>query len=193
MAGLDGKFRQNNPSWERLSGWTLVELQGRPITDFVHQDDTGPVKNALERLKTGGALSFEARFTGKDNRSRWLQWNATADLPNDAIYVTARDITGRKLAEAESSRFASVVKWSNDAIISSSLAGVIESWNPAAERIFGYKASEALGKPLFMLHPRASAQGRRPVPRSTMRGSDSSPPAWFSPRRARSGSTRTPR
>ena len=52
------------------------------------------------------------------------------------------------------------MKSSSDAIITAALSGSIESWNPAAERIFGYKASEALGKPLSMLSPRASTQGR---------------------------------
>src|SRR5262249_27038175 len=69
VAGLDGAFRQNNPSWERMAGWTTAEFQGRPITDFVHQDDSAMVKHTLEKLKGGGATSFEARFTGKDNRS----------------------------------------------------------------------------------------------------------------------------
>ncbi|MFI5279758.1 MAG: PAS domain-containing protein [Gemmatimonadales bacterium] len=161
VCDLAGRFRQCNPSWERTLGWPLGELTGRPIADFVHLDEAGPVRAALDRLKGGsGTLSIEARFQGKDDRSHWFQFSATADAANDSLYVVARDIMGKKLAEAESARFAAVVKSSSDAIISANLTGTIESWNPAAERLFGYKASEALGKPLAMLSPRASTQGR---------------------------------
>jgi PAS domain S-box-containing protein len=161
VCDLAGRFRQCNPSWERALGWPLAELTGRPIADFVHLDDAGPVRAALDRLKgSTGTLSVEARFVGKDDRSRWLHFSATPDAANDSLYVVARDIMGKKLAEAESARFAAVVKSSSDAIITAGLSGAIESWNPAAERIFGFKASEALGKPLSMLSPRASTQGR---------------------------------
>ncbi len=84
---------------------------------------------------------------------------------------------GRKLAEAESARLAAIVDSSNDAIVSASLAGVIESWNPAAERIFGYRASEVLGRPLSLLVPRQSTDQTpqhlgqvRTAPRSPISG-----------------------
>ena len=63
------------------------------------------------------------------------------------------DITDRKRAEEIKQRFSSIVQFSDDAIISKNLQGVIESWNEGAERIFGYTAKEAIGQSVKMLIP----------------------------------------
>jgi PAS domain S-box-containing protein len=60
------------------------------------------------------------------------------------------DVAG-SLTDAQ--RFAAIVQFSNDAIITKDLDGVIASWNPAAERIFGYSAEEVIGKPVTILIP----------------------------------------
>ena len=63
------------------------------------------------------------------------------------------DITDRKRAEQMALRLASIVELSDDAIISKDLNGTITSWNHGAEKLFGYSAEEAIGKPVTMLIP----------------------------------------
>src|SRR5258708_35302533 len=58
---------------------------------------------------------------------------------------------GKELAEARRI-LASIVESSDDAIISTTLDGVITSWNRSAERIFGYAAKEMIGRPVSLLY-----------------------------------------
>jgi PAS domain S-box-containing protein len=51
-------------------------------------------------------------------------------------------------------RLAAIVNSSDDAIVSKTLDGVITSWNPAAERIFGWSAAEAVGQHITLIIPR---------------------------------------
>ena len=65
----------------------------------------------------------------------------------------ALDITERKQAEEANARLASLVSGADDAIVGMTLGGVILSWNPAAERLFGYQAEEMLGRSVRILYP----------------------------------------
>ena len=63
------------------------------------------------------------------------------------------DITQRKEGDAMRSRLSAVIESSDDAIITKTLDGIITSWNPGAQRIFGYSVHEVLGKPITLLIP----------------------------------------
>ena len=78
-----------------------------------------------------------------------------------AAYRTIRSNSGMQKAEhalhktaLEMQRFSFIVESSDDAIVSKNLDGIIQSWNKGAERIFGYTAEEAIGKPItFLMMP----------------------------------------
>jgi two-component system CheB/CheR fusion protein len=63
------------------------------------------------------------------------------------------DITDRKRAEQAAQRLAAVAEFSDDAILTKDLDGVITSWSRGAERLFGYKAGETIGRPITILIP----------------------------------------
>ena len=64
-----------------------------------------------------------------------------------------QDIAERKRAERSREQLASIVDYSDDAIIGKSLDGIILNWNEGAERLYGYSAEEVLGKPISILLP----------------------------------------
>lgn len=63
------------------------------------------------------------------------------------------DAATRRQAEAVRTRLAAIVQSSNDAIIGMDPDGVITSWNPGAEKVYGYSAEEVVGKPVSLLAP----------------------------------------
>jgi PAS domain S-box-containing protein len=102
IAGYSGRFERLNPAWERTLGFSVEELQSKPMIELVHPEDRERTLDQNRKVRAGGqARSFENRYLCKDGSFRWLLWNATADLENQRIYSLARDITERKQAEEE--------------------------------------------------------------------------------------------
>ncbi|HJX28828.1 MAG TPA: PAS domain S-box protein [Thermoanaerobaculia bacterium] len=155
---LDGIIRTWNAGAERLFGYTAEEVVGRSITVIIPPDRLHEETEILARLSRGERIEhYETVRRAKDGRliDISLTISPTRDPEGKIIGAAkiARDITERRRAEEAQARLAAIVESSQDAIISKTLQGIIETWNTAAERLYGYTAQEAVGKPITLLIP----------------------------------------
>jgi PAS domain S-box-containing protein len=100
VTGFDGFFKNLNPSWHRVLGFTTEELLQKPYVEFIHPDNRQATVAEIGRLENGeAALYFENRYLCKDGSYKWLSWNAVSVPERRVIYAVARDITERKRSE----------------------------------------------------------------------------------------------
>ncbi|MFP4563955.1 MAG: PAS domain S-box protein [Spirochaetia bacterium] len=100
IADTEGEFIRLNPEWEKVLGYSVSELEGRPFIDFVHENDREATLQAVAQLDAQEEVtSFENRFRCKDGSYRWIEWRSTPI--GTKIYAAARDITERKQTEED--------------------------------------------------------------------------------------------
>ena len=102
IAGIDGYFKQVNPSWTRILGWSESELLSRPVVDLIHPEDRDRTLQARANLAKGILLSgFENRYLCKDGTYRWLSWQSSVEPGASTVFGVARDITERRRLDHE--------------------------------------------------------------------------------------------
>ncbi len=164
----EGRVTFMNSVAERLTGWSLSEATGRPLTkvfQILNEITRQPEESPFERVKETGQiisltnntilLSQDGREIGIDDSGAPIL-DASGELTG--VILTFRDITDRRAAEEARRLLASIVDSSQDAIISRNLDGTITSWNKAAERLYGYHAEEVLNKSIAMLLPKETGE-----------------------------------
>jgi PAS domain S-box-containing protein len=159
IADLDGKFQEANLKFCQILGYSLDELRQHSFLELTHADDLVATLAKVKDLRDGRIDNYalDKRYVRKDGSAVWSNTTVTLLRKENGeaehFIGIIQDITERKQAVDAMSRLAAVVEFSDDAIITKTLEGIISSWNPGATRIFGYTANEAIGNPVTMLIP----------------------------------------
>jgi len=162
MVGVDstGTIRFVNRQTELMFGYERDELVGQPLETLVpesyrsvHPQHRQGYFGHPDTRAMGAGLDLSGRR--RDGTEFPVDISLSAIHDGDDMLVTAavRDITDRRRAEEDLHRMAAIIESSDDAVVSKTLEGVITSWNPAAERLYGWRASEVVGRSASFLVP----------------------------------------
>jgi PAS domain S-box-containing protein len=159
----EGRVRFLNGVAETLTGWRQKQADGRPLREvfvIVNEQTRRPVENPVERVLRDGQVVGLANHTlllrrggGESSIDDSAAPIRNAKGTTVGVVLVFRDVGESRRAQEVAARLAAIVESSEDAIVGKTLDGIITSWNPAAERLFGHSAGEAVGRPLSMLVP----------------------------------------
>jgi PAS domain S-box-containing protein len=150
--------------------------QYRAWADRVHPEDLALTEAATHAAIESGAESWEHQYRFRRADNSYAQVLDRAYIVRDpsgrAIRIVGamRDITQRQDVEQVSTRLAAIVASSSDAMVGKTLDGVVTSWNAAAERMFGYREHEMLGRSILVLVPEEHIEAERELLAAISRG-----------------------
>jgi PAS domain S-box-containing protein len=180
---LDGQIEFWNAGAERLYGFASNEAVGNSSHTLLQTEF--PIKFAELRscLLNERYWSGELRHVCKDGHEVTVD-SRMQMLGDDTVLEVNRDVTQIKAADDQRKQveaalleseqrlrfLASIVESSDDAIVTKNLDGIITSWNSGAERVFGYTADEAVGRPITILIPQDRQDEERVILTRIRRG-----------------------
>ena len=167
-----GRLLDVNPAYCQLSGYSRGELLALRVSDLDDRESAAETAAHIELVMATGHDQFESRHRRKDGSLWHVEVSATyRAVAGGQIFVFLRNIDERKRAQeaqarlvsldAEHKHLAFIVESSDNSITSVTLDGRYTSWNQGAEKPFGYRADEVLGRPLYDLMPASEVEAEQ--------------------------------
>jgi PAS domain S-box-containing protein len=147
-----------NPAAVRIYGYSVDEITGQSGSVLIPADRAGEMDAIRAKIMAGQAVGhFVTTRVRKDGTEVPISLSIAPILDEGGAVVGAssihRDVTGERKAFEVAQRMAAIVEGSQDAIFGCELDGTIMSWNPAAERMYGYSREEIVGRRAKIMTP----------------------------------------
>jgi PAS domain S-box-containing protein len=160
MIDSRGLIEAVNPAAEKMFGYSTVELVGRHVSLLMPPSHSGDHDNYLPSYLSTGVgtrigVGREVEGRRKDGSVFPIDLLVREFHAGAAPHFTGvvRDISASRHAVETARRLAFIADSSSDAIVGSSVEGVVMSWNRGAEELFGFSAGEMIGKSVAVLMP----------------------------------------
>ncbi len=152
----DGTIRQINKAFSIALGWEITQAEPLSLKVLTHPDDWVFLKDIIHDIVDGRlVLNYQSRLRTRSEEYRWVQWYSHYNASEQLIYASLVDVTSFNELQREQdlllAQMQGVLDAAADAIISFRADGIVESFNLAAEGIFGYNATQIIGENLFSL------------------------------------------
>lgn len=159
---LDGIVRTWNAAAELLYGYSADEIRGQSIRLIVPVELAAELQHILQTIREGRRIDrLNTRRVARDGRLLDVSLTVWPVLDHDRQVVGAATIAGDLTASgrddttlrASEQRWHSVIESAVDGIVVIDGSGLIEVFNASAERLFGYREEEVVGRNVSMLMP----------------------------------------
>jgi len=153
----DNKILFINPAGIKFFGAIdEEEIIGRSIFEFIHPDYHKLAAHRVNLLREGMAvpiieekiLKFDGSIADVEVTAKPIRY-----LGEPSVEVFMHDITLRKKSEESNAFLASIVEFTDDAVVSTTLDGYVRSWNKGAEQLYGYSSTEMQFAPYSIIVP----------------------------------------
>jgi PAS domain S-box-containing protein len=156
---LEGIVLSWNPAAERMYGYSSKEIIGKTWGLLASEGQTSEMDAVLVRVKDGKTVEhLETTLARKDGAVVPVSLTVAPIRDENGVIVGVctvhRDVTEQGRSFEVAQRMEAIVESSDDAIIALTMEGIVTSWNPAAERLFGYTTEEIIGQPAETVTPR---------------------------------------
>jgi PAS domain S-box-containing protein len=155
-----GTIAYANTTFETMFGYGPGELDNKPVSVLNAADGSTPEEAAAEilsKLEHEGMFSGEIRNVKKDGTRFWTHAEVSTfdhrEIGGKVWVSVQRDITEQKLGAESDARLRAIVAQAGDAILGTSMDGIVTHWNPGSERLYGYTAEEMIGQSIRRLIP----------------------------------------
>ena len=155
-SAIDGRLLEVNQSFCAMLGYSRGELLAKTIDELTHPDDVAADQREFDRLLSGEIASYTIEKRYRHKSGAMIPGRSTVSLMRgDASYRIAlvEDLRQAVAQQDSAARLKSILDAVPDAMIVIDERGLIESFSPSAETMFGYTTKEVIGQNVKLLMP----------------------------------------